>query len=197
MASKNPLTYQESLWTGAFGSDYTNRNPKSIPQRMFFWEETMNALRPERTLEVGCGVGLNLEHIWNHTEVWAVDLNDDALTYASTVPDVRTLKASGHDLPFRDEYFDLIFTAGVLIHQHPDTVMEVMRHIARCSKKWVMCIEYEADEFEEIPYRGKNMSLFKGPYPTLYGELGLNLEQQGVLKMEMGFDNCSWSLFSK
>ena len=197
MASKDHLTYQEQLWTGSFGSAYTDRNPKSVPQRMVFWEDTMSSLQPDRTLEVGCGAGLNLEHIWNHTEAWGMDLNDDALRFASALPDVQVVKASGHDIPFRDGYFDLVFTAGVLIHQHPDLVRDVMRQVARCSRKWVLCIEYEAEEFEEISYHGKNMSLFKGPYSTLYGELGLERQQSGELEKDMGFDNCSWSLFRK
>ena len=197
MVSENSLTRNEELWEGSFGREYVQRNPRRVPEREKFWEEIVEWTSPDRTLEVGCGVGLNLDHLWKRTEAWGIDVNLESILLAQSIPSVNAFVGSAFDVPFKDDYFGLSFTCGVLIHQHPDVVRKVMMEVARCSRKWVLCVEYEADEFVEIPYHGENMALFKGPYSTLYGELGLTGVDNGVLGKDAGFDDCTWTLFEK
>jgi SAM-dependent methyltransferase len=184
------------LWEGKFGSDYHGRNPEHVPERAGFWDHICSTLGVSRVLEVGCGTGINLHHLLRHADAWGVEVNEDALGISkANLPEAHIVYGDLRDLPFKDDFFDLTFTAGVLIHQDPKLVGEAMDEIIRCSSDNVLSIEYEAEKFESIPYRGEVDALYKGPYSRLYREKGLEFIEGGELFKEDGFDDCSWSLF--
>ena len=45
-----------------------------------------------------------------------------------------------------------------------------MDEIVRCSRRYVLCGEYRADDLEEVPYRGQEGALFRHDYGRLYQE---------------------------
>jgi spore coat polysaccharide biosynthesis protein SpsF len=131
---------------------------------------------------------------------YGVDINQEALArLRADVPGVNAVTSTARDLPFRDGWFDLSFTTGVLIHQPESTLPLVMAEIARVSRRYVLCGEYHASETEEVPYRGQPGSLFKRDYGTLYRELfpELRLVEQGFLSRDQGWDDVTWWLFEK
>jgi ubiquinone/menaquinone biosynthesis C-methylase UbiE len=74
---------------------------------------------------------------------------------------VGVLYGHAFDLPFKNEYFDLVFSAGVLIHIPPDHLPEALREIYRVSKRYLLSIEYFAEQETVIHYRGHEDLLWK------------------------------------
>lgn len=162
----------EELWAGDFGDAYISRNSAAAEGRAPQWESILNRCPAQRVLEVGCNIGANLAHIAPRTEAWGVDINPRAIrALTATVPVAGAGIASGRSLPFRDSWFDLTFTAGVLIHQSPDALPLVMAELVRCSSKWVLAAEYMVEsggEEEEVSYRGQDGALYRRDYGKLY-----------------------------
>jgi SAM-dependent methyltransferase len=83
---------------------------------------TSPSLRGKRTLEVGCGPGVDLVHLAAAgARVTAVDLTPEAVSLARRHLEVRGLdatvqEANAERLPFDDGTFDLVYSHGVLHH---------------------------------------------------------------------------------
>jgi pseudaminic acid biosynthesis-associated methylase len=194
----------EELWAGDFGDAYVERNIGAADGRGDFWGEQLRKLAPESVLEVGCNVGANLHWIAADsgiTRVAGVDVNRQALDVAQErVPRAELREATAKQLPFEDGEFELVFTTGVLIHQPPDHLDEVMSEIVRCSSRYVLCGEYYAEELTEIPYRGQEGALFKLDFGGRYQELfpDLQLTDKGFLPRADGvWDDVSYWVFTK
>lgn len=203
MKSEAEARRLEAVWSGTFGDDYVDRNSAAFEKRGEFWKELLNEFPSERVLEVGCNVGANLHWVSKIVEprnVFGVDVNSKALEQLHTnVPGVNGVWSVGRELPFRDRWFDLAFTMGVLIHQPASTLPLVMSEIVRCSRQFILCGEYHSDEITEVPYRGQTGALYKRNYGRIYRELfpELQLRKEGFLGSELGFDQVSYWLFER
>jgi pseudaminic acid biosynthesis-associated methylase len=193
----------EELWAGDFGDQYADRNAQIDERRERFWSGLLDRFQVGNVLEVGCGQGGNLRPLARRLQpedIWGVDVNILALDRARRhAPGSNLVRAPARDLPFRDGWFDLVFTAGVLIHQPDDTLSHVIAEVVRCSRRYVLWIEYHADERVEVPYRGQSGALIKRDYGRLYREVapGLEVRDQGFLGHDEGFDNATWQLLEK
>jgi len=193
----------ETLWAGEFGNIYTERNITAADGRESFWGMILNKYPVRRILEVGCNIGANLQ--WIHKmipprEVYGVDINEHALgELRNNLVAVNAIWSTARELPFRDQWFDLVFTAGVLIHQPDSSLPIVMEEIVRCSCQYVLCIEYFSEETVEIPYRGQDRALFKRDYGQIYCETFPNLKllEQGMLGRNEGWDDVTFWLLEK
>lgn len=187
---------EESFWQGPFGDAYTERNLRISSKRTQFWEHITLIYKPATVLEVGCNYGANLRYLsqfLDPLDLWGIDVNERALTEArECTPKVNFLRASAYDLPFKDRMFSLVFTAGVLIHQHPSELPAVMGEIVRCAGSYVLAIEYADEAFVEVPYRGFSEALYRGPFGDAYRKLGLMLIETGKLGKDDGFDDCTY-----
>jgi pseudaminic acid biosynthesis-associated methylase len=194
----------EALWSGAFGDAYVERNRDGVHDRRGeFWGPLLARYPARRALEVGCNLGGNLRWLRGPVpahEVYGVDVNLKALREArGAVPDANVVWCSGRELPFRDAWFDLVFTMGVLIHQPEQSLPLVMQEMVRCSRRWVFCGEYFAEKTTEVPYRGVDGALFKRDYGALFQALfpSLVLRERGFLGKDQGWDDITWWLFEK
>jgi len=193
----------ESLWSGEFGDAYVDRNLGAYTSRQPFWQGVIEKTSPSRVLEVGCNVGGNLRWIAPGLPAGAtygIDVNLKGLsTLRAEFPEVNSILGSARELPFKDGWFDLVFTMGVLIHQPEDSVLEVMSEMARCSSRYVLCGEYFAAETTEVPYRGVEGALFKRDYGKAFVGVdpNLSLTDTGYLTAAEGFDDITWWLFEK
>ncbi|MFH1443918.1 MAG: pseudaminic acid biosynthesis-associated methylase [Candidatus Peregrinibacteria bacterium] len=191
----------ESLWSGTFGDAYTERNKDTGKGRENFWHRFLKEYHVKNVLEVGCNVGVNLQCMLpfiKETDMFGVDVNTEALSILKEkFPLVNALRASARTLPFPDASFDLVFTAGVLIHQPTESLGDVMKEMVRCSRKYVLCMEYFAEETEEVPYRNQKGALFKRNYGKLFQAFPLTLLKQDYLGPEEGWDRVTWWLFQK
>lgn len=193
----------EQLWGGEFGDAYVDRNRAAGDIRGPFWQAILTEFAVQNVLEVGCNIGANLRWIASHLppqNVYGVEVNLKALNeLRRTLPDVNALWGVARELPFRDRWFDLVFTMGVLIHQPESTLSLVMAEIVRCSRRYVFCGEYYAEQTTEVLYRGQTRALFKRDYGRLYQEFfpELQLCKQGFLSREEGWDDRNYWLFEK
>jgi len=191
------------VWSESFGDEYTVRNDRDFQPRRTFFLQLFAKYRIESILEIGCNNGMNLDIIsqtmTSAKNAWGCDINQKALNLLHVRhKEINAVWASGYDTPFKDECFQCVMTAGVLIHQRPQDVERMMQEIIRVSNKYVLAMEYYAPIFQEIPYRGNEGALFKGPYGEIYEKrYGLKLLESGFLSKHQGFDDVTFWMLRK
>ncbi len=175
-------TKQEKFWEGDFGDEYTSRNAGDWDA--FYkkqWGITRTALNEEflsdldktsSILEVGCNRANQLKILYEQgfTNLWGLEINKKALTIARENKNFNLLEGSGFDIPFRDSFFDLVFTSGVLIHIAPNDLYRIVDEIYRVSKRYIWGFEYYSEECQPIEYRGHNDRLWKNNFLKIYQE---------------------------
>ena len=193
----------EQLWGSDFGNAYVERNIDAANGRDQFWRNTLIKYPVTSALEVGCNIGANLRWVSEalpQRDVYGVDVNEGALArIRSRLPGVNAVWSPARALPFRDGWFDLIFTSGVLIHQPEITLPLVMSEIVRCSRSYILCMEYFSEKTVEVSYRGEAGALFKRNYGKMYSEMFPELEllEQDFLARDQGWDDVTYWLFRK
>lgn len=179
-------TAQIKKWEGAFGWAYTKRNPylmKDVEKlyksrygiaRKAMNEEFISGLgRTIRILEVGSNVGAQLLILqkMGFTNLYGIDIQEKAIELSKSIlKRTYIIEGSALDIPFKDNYFDMVYTSGVLIHISPKDINRALREIHRCSRKYIWGFEYFADDYTEIEYRGNKKLLWKTDFAQLYLE---------------------------
>lgn len=185
-------TKQIEFWKGDFGKEYTDRNTYSNEDWDKFYFNTWGKTKLEmnhdfighlpndvKILEVGCNTGMQLNGLqrMGYENIFGVELQPYAVEQAKKfTKNINILCGSGFDLPFKDEYFDVVCTNGVLIHISPLDLSKIMSEMYRCSKKYIWGFEYFADEVTEINYRGHTNYLWKADYATMFMQNFPNLK---------------------
>lgn len=204
-------TSQSSFWRGEFGDAYTERNlisPEFLSARIALWGRIMDTLAgapPGSILEVGANLGINLQALGYLTsaELFAVEPNALALAHLlenQVVPANNTHDCLAHHLSFPDRSIDLVFTSGVLIHIHPENLLQSCSEIYRVTRRYIVCIEYFSDKPVEIPYRGHDGVLFKRDFGSFWIDNFPDLKTRDygfVWKRLTGLDNLTWWVFEK
>lgn len=84
-----------------------------------------------RILDAGCGTGANLQMLLKHGEAIGVDIAEEAIGFcrARGIPPERALVASLLELPFPNEFFELVFSFDVIcnIEQDVSAFSEIKR----------------------------------------------------------------------
>ena len=87
-----------------------------------------------RVLDVGCGTGRFLNALPARYDRTGIDVSAKMLDYARE-KGLRVEKASGEELPFDDDSFDLVATFAVLHHLiDPDVVRASLREMVRVTR---------------------------------------------------------------
>lgn len=189
------------FWKGDFGRAYTERNRVDVQTRVPFWRRMLELTQARSILEVGCNAGWNLlamKAIDKDLDLVGVDLNAHALEQAENAGIQNVHLMHGADVgdcwPLG---FDLVFTAGVLIHVPTENLGAVMRSIVDASRRYVLAVEYAANVEEAIEYRGHKDRLWRRPFGVLYEDAGLRLLETGILSQRDGFDSCTYWLMER
>lgn len=177
-------TIQMKQWSADFGKRYTDRNPQTLEQMEALYQRdfgtTRTALnqtflaemdREIRILEVGCNIGnqlLCLEKM-GFSHLYGIELQSYAVSLAKAhARQTNIIQGSAFDIPFKDGFFDLVFTSGVLIHIAPSDLDKILAEIVRCSRQYIWGFEYYAPQITSIPYRGQQNLLWKADYAQEY-----------------------------
>ncbi|MEK7518889.1 MAG: pseudaminic acid biosynthesis-associated methylase [Patescibacteria group bacterium] len=176
-------THQQSFWSGSFGQGYNDRNTWTLKGFDQFYRKTwgttrtamnrsfLRGLKINTTLEMGANIGLQLRHLqaMGIKNLYGVELQWDAVERAKQLTHgISIIQGSAFDLPFKNNYFDLVFTSGVLIHIHPRDQKKAMREMYRVSNKYIWGFEYFNPTEQEIPYRGNRNVLWKNNFLKLW-----------------------------
>jgi pseudaminic acid biosynthesis-associated methylase len=185
-------TKQVDFWSGDFGKEYTDRNPQNLEgleqlfmnsygyKRTEINEEFLGTLNKDiKILEVGCNIGLQLLALQNNgfTNLYGIELQPYAVEKSKEIcKNINIIQGSGFDIPYRDNYFDLVYTNGVLIHIAPADLPKIMSEMIRCTNKLIYGFEYYSQEVTEINYRGKAGFMWKADYSKLFLNQNSNLK---------------------
>ncbi|RYY57821.1 MAG: methyltransferase domain-containing protein [Chitinophagaceae bacterium] len=178
-------TKQEDFWSESFGKEYSDRNSWQTDNEwdQFYienWGKTKLEIndtvlaglpRDIKILEVGCNIGMQLKGFqrMGFKELYGIELQAYAVEKAKRVTEnINIIQGSGFDLPFRENYFDLVCTNGVLIHIAPVDHHRIMGEIHRVSKKYIMGWEYFSPNVVDINYRGNPGYLWKADFAGIY-----------------------------
>jgi pseudaminic acid biosynthesis-associated methylase len=181
------VTKQTSKWSGSFGQDYTDRNPQTLQEMEDLYRKNYGFSRSElnqrflggmdhamRILEVGSNIANQLLCLqkMGFTSLYGIELQSYAVELAkSRTKGINLIQGDASDIPFRDGFFDMVFTSGVLIHISPSNLPFVLNEIHRCTRKYIFGFEYFSDVPQEIPYRGNRDLLWKADFAGRYLEL--------------------------
>jgi pseudaminic acid biosynthesis-associated methylase len=201
----NMETNQTEFWNSEFGADYTERSildPGQLDEyymnlygstRTEMNREFLSDVPVESMLEVGCNVGNQLRKLqeMGFQNLFGIELQSYAVERGKALTSgINIIRGSAFDIPFKDNYFDLVYTSGVLIHISPDDVFQAMDEMYRTSRKYIWGLEYYADEFEEITYRGNKSVLWKSNYQQMFLDRFPNLKLVKAHKYKyVGSDN--------
>jgi pseudaminic acid biosynthesis-associated methylase len=175
---------QEKFWSSDFGKEYTDRNTRPNDELNSIYEKWFGVSRVKmnedfleklpkdaKILEVGCNTGMQLACLksMGFTNLYGIELQAYAVEKAKEYTrGINVIQGSAFDLPFKDNFFDLVFTSGVLIHIDPINLPKVFSEMYRCSNKYIWGFEYYSDSVTPINYRGNQGFLWKADYQKLF-----------------------------
>lgn len=177
-------TFQLKQWTGKFGKEYTDRNVLSLNELDKLYKDNYGITRKElnklfldkidcsaRILEVGSNVGNQLLMLkkMGFKNLYGIELQDYAIEYSKKrTKGINIIRGSVFDIPFKDGYFDMVFTSGLLIHINPSDLRKAMTEIHRCCSRYIWGFEYYSEDYKKIVYRGHKNLLWKANFPKIY-----------------------------
>lgn len=178
-------TEQLEVWMGDFGRQYTIRNRFMSDEafnefyknrygqtRLEINKEFLSDLDPSLPiLEVGANIGNQLRalRLGGFESLFGLEIQKSCVVESKKLnPEVDIFQGSAFDIPFKNNFFNMVFTNNVLIHINPENLPNVMREMYRVSKRFIVGFEYYSDEMTEIKYRGKSNLLWKGDYSKLF-----------------------------
>ncbi len=185
-------TEQTDFWESEFGKEYTDRNTFTAEDWNKWYSDNFGITKDDlntkflgdlkkdaRILEVGCNVGQQLLALqrMGFTNLYGIELQSYAVEKAKEqTKDINIIKGSGFDTPFKDGYFDLVFTNGVLIHIHPNDIPTIMKEMLRVSNKYIWGFEYYSEQPKQINYRGHDGFMWKMDYAEKFKEFNSSLK---------------------
>ena len=180
------LNYQEKIWTGNFGKKYSERNNYSSYQKWnnFYFERygyskekinyqfLQNINKDIKILEIGCNLGQQLFCLYKmgFKNLYGIEIQSYCINQIRKNKKnfFNVIQASAYDIPFKKNYFDLVFTNNVLIHFPPKKIRKVLNEAYRVSSKWIWGFEYYSKKYVEILYRNHQNMLWKNDYANLF-----------------------------
>ena len=193
---------KKGTWSGNFGIRYTIRN-KIIPEKLVpFYKKALKDLEVERILEVGCNRGHNLKAIsyCGQYDLYGIDINPYSILIAREMKEINFANGNIFDILYKDNYFDLVMTVGVLIHIDPHDLKNAIKELLRVSNKYYLMMEYnyEFEEFEKIEYRD-SVGLWRGNFKQLVlDNFDVEIILEGETGKEEGFgDKRNYILFKQ
>ena len=171
------FTDQMQQWSSRFGKEYTDRNPLTVEAMNDLYKQRFGLSRTQlnidfledfdrsvKILEVGANVGTQLLCLQSigFLNLYGIELQSYAVEFSQeNTKGINLIQGTAFDIPFKDAFFDIVFTSGVLIHISPSDIDLALQEIYRCTKNYIWGFEYYADKYESITYRGKTNLLWK------------------------------------
>ena len=186
-------TNQTKVWTSNFGKEYNSRNNyKTIDDHsasyIDYYGKTKDELNNEilsflpknlKILEIGSNVGYQLASLkkFGFKDLFGIEIQRECVDDAKNLwKGIDIVYGSGFDIPFKDNFFDLVFTNNVLIHISPNDISIVLSEMYRVTSKYIYGFEYFSEEYESVDYRNNKDLLWKTDFEKLFSNKFPNLK---------------------
>ena len=132
------ITEQMKEWRDDFGKEYTDRNAVTLDEMDELYRKNYGITRTElnnlfigkldravKVLEIGSNIGnhLLLLQRFGLKSLYGIEINNYAVgLFKSRSKNIYIIEGFAFDIPFKDEYFDLVFTSGLLIDIAPSDI---------------------------------------------------------------------------
>lgn len=203
---------QQNFWKNTYSKEYIQLNSNfDIHLGVKGWAKMLQKIDDitnpiQSILECGCNIGRNvqfLNHLYPVAQKSIIEISPDAFKVVTSNFELQHAKNCAileADLP--ENSFDLTFTCGVLIHIHPDELLDHMKKMYSWSNKYILISEYFNRTPTMIEYRGEKDKLFKSDFgKTFLTNFPVKLIDYGFLWGHEydagGFDDCTYWLFEK
>jgi pseudaminic acid biosynthesis-associated methylase len=204
----NQLNEQQNFWANDYALEYIKKN-NSFNKELGVegWIKMLNKTNcVSSILECGCNIGRNinfLNSVLPDAKKSIIEISEPAFEFVRNNYQLEySFNGSILMSNFESNSFDLTFTSGVLIHIHPDELIDNMSKLFHYSKKYILIAEYFNRNPVMIEYQGQSNKLFKRDFGKLFIEnFNVNLLDCGFLWGHIydcaGFDDLTWWLFEK
>ncbi len=174
---------QRKFWSEDFGENYITRNmtmeevndlykkQTGVTVEKIFQDFFSDIDKKSSILELGCNIGLNLStlHKMGFSNLYGLEINKKAIGIAKkNNPEVEFINSSIEEFDPKGKKYDLVYTAGVLIHINPTALKAVVDKMLSLTKEYIFGFEYYSDELIEIKYRGHANVCWKQNFPLLF-----------------------------
>jgi len=175
-----------------FWDSYTDKNKDKDAKRIAdFIYHVCIALNVKSVCELGCNVGNNMQSLPTTWAVLGLDKNKHSIELAEKkyehIFGVENITALGYP----DDYFDLVFTRGVMIHLTKEQVHESIHEMMRISKKYIFHLEYVGKDGESVPYE---VGLWKRNMKEYYKYLPVSIISDCHIPLEIDKDDVHFTL---
>jgi pseudaminic acid biosynthesis-associated methylase len=202
------LNEQQNFWANDYAIEYINKN-NSFNKELGIeaWRKMLKkAEGVSSVLECGCNIGRNinfLNSVLPNAKKSIIEISVPAFEFVKNTYNLDfTFNGPIVKSNFKLNSFDLTFTSGVLIHIHPDDLIDNMSKLFQYSKKYILIAEYFNRTPVMIEYQKEQNKLFKCDFGKLFiNNFDVNLVDYGFLWGHIydsaGFDDLTWWLFEK
>ncbi len=202
------MNEQQNFWSQEYADDYRKKNSSfNLEKGIKGWAEMLRkGTDIASVLECGCNIGRNinfLNYLLPDAKKSIIEISPEAYHFVTQQYAIdRSFNGPIVEADFAPASFDLTFTSGVLIHIHPDDLLNNMKQLYALSSKYVLMGEYFNRTPVMIEYQGQQNKLFKRDFGKMFMEnFDVKLVDYGFLWGQIyddaGFDDFTWWLFEK
>lgn len=201
------MNEQQKFWAEKYASDYIQKNSDfDEVLAVECWKKMLSkAGSVTNLLECGCNIGRNIGALTKALPAASKSIIEISQPAFEVVLKKYPLKMSFNGSILDSNFearFDLVLTMGVLIHIHPDHLVENMRKMFDYSEKYILIGEYFNRTPVMIKYQGEKDRLFKRDFGKFFMEnFPVRLVDYGFLWGHLfdraGFDDITYWLFEK
>ena len=199
---------QQLFWKEQYAKDYISKNDNyDLAGGVKCWATMLQRSEPVNSLlECGSNVGKNiriLNNVLPRTSKSIIEISPEAYKKVSDRYELhKSFNGSIVESSFEENEFDLVYTMGVLIHIHPEDVLDNMKKMFHYSSRYILIGEYFNRTPVMIEYQGQRDKLFKSDFGKLFLEnFPVRLVDYGFLWGHIydnaGFDDITYWLFEK
>ena len=141
-------------WDGSrdinYGGYHYDGRWKAIAEKMI---KFYNLKDNSKILDVGCGKGFLLYEfglLLKNCEVKGLDISQYAIDNAKTEVKNALIKGNANELPFENNYFDLVISLNTLHNLYCFDLYKSLLEIQRVARNKYICVESYRDEYEKM-----------------------------------------------
>ena len=139
---------QEYFWSNVYAKDYIAKNYEFDRELLLDgWKKMLSKVESlDSIIECGANVGRNiraLEELHPNARKSAIEISSQAVEVLKRDhPFLDVQNCSILENPFKKGSFDLAYTMGVLIHIHPDDLLDNMTMMCDLTNRYALIGEY-------------------------------------------------------